>query len=79
METYKQLSFSFMNRVQPCEHEWECGSPVRIDNEWYIETRCIKCNEPLIVGFSNSNHIKDDLEEYKQLLEKRRSYVEKMG
>lgn len=79
METYEQLSFSFMNGVKPCEHKWKCGSPVLIDGEWYIETKCVKCDKPLIVGFSNSSYMKNDLEEYKQLLKKREQYVKKMG
>jgi len=80
MYIHEQLSFSFMNRVKLCEHEWICGSPVYIENKWLIKTKCIKCGEPMIVEFSNKNYYEtEDLREYKQLLEEGKVYDKEMG
>jgi len=77
---YEQLSFSFMDEVKPCKHEWICGSPVYIENKWLIKTECINCGEPMIVEFSNENyHETGGLREYKQLLEERKVYDNRMG
>jgi len=80
MNVYEQLSFSFMDEVKPCKHEWICGSPVYIENKWLIKTKCIKCGEPMIVEFSNKNYYEaDGLREYKQLLEERKVYDKNRG